>query len=49
MLQYLGEREASQRVESAVHAVYAKSTVRTGDLGGNATTAEFTRAVINAL
>lgn len=49
MLQYLGEREASQRVEGAVHAVYAKSTVRTGDLGGNATTAEFTRAVINAL
>lgn len=49
MLQYLGEREASQRVESAVRAVYAKSSVRTGDLGGNATTAEFTRAVINAL
>lgn len=49
MLQYLGEREASTRVENAVRSVYAKSTVRTGDLGGNATTAEFTRAVIQAL
>lgn len=49
MLQYLGEREASTRVENAVRTVYAKSTVRTGDLGGNASTAEFTRAVIQAL
>jgi isocitrate dehydrogenase (NAD+) len=49
MLQYLGEREASTRVENAVRTVYAKSTVRTPDLGGNATTAEFTRAVIQAL
>lgn len=49
MLQYLGERDASQRLEGAVRTVYAKSTVRTGDLGGNATTAEFTRAVIQAL
>lgn len=49
MLQYLGERDASQRLENAVRAVYAGSTVRTGDLGGNATTAEFTRAVIQSL
>jgi isocitrate dehydrogenase (NAD+) len=48
MLQYMGEREASARVERAVRHVYAKTTVRTGDLGGNATTAEFTRAVAHA-
>ncbi len=49
MLQYLGEREASARVESAVRKVYRETTVRTGDLGGNSSTVEFTRAVVNAL
>jgi isocitrate dehydrogenase (NAD+) len=49
MLQYLGERDASARVERAVRKVYAETHVRTGDLGGNASTAEFTRAVIAAL
>lgn len=49
MLQYLGERDASARVEQAVRKVYRDTTVRTGDLGGNATTVEFTRAVVKAL
>jgi isocitrate dehydrogenase (NAD+) len=49
MLQYLGEREASARVEQAIRKVYRDTTVRTGDLGGNATTVEFTRAVVQAL
>ena len=49
MLQYMGEREASVRIEKAVEHVFAKTDVRTGDLGGNATTTEFTQAIVKAL
>ncbi|MDP3277064.1 MAG: isocitrate/isopropylmalate dehydrogenase family protein [Deltaproteobacteria bacterium] len=49
MLEYLGERAAAVRVREAVDHVFAKTTVRTGDLGGNSTTDEFTRAVVLAL
>lgn len=49
MLQYMGEREAGARIEKAIEHVYSRTDVRTPDLGGNATTAEFTRAVIQAL
>lgn len=49
MLATMGETDASMRIERAVHRVYASSTIRTADLGGNATTTEFTQAVIAAL
>jgi isocitrate dehydrogenase (NAD+) len=49
MLQYMGERDAGTRVERAVEHVYAQTDVRTGELGGKASTREFTDAVINAL
>jgi isocitrate dehydrogenase (NAD+) len=49
MLHYMGEREAGQRIEQAVEHVYAKTDVRTGDLGGSASTGEFTSAIVKAL
>jgi isocitrate dehydrogenase (NAD+) len=49
MLRYLGEVAAANRVEHAIRAVYERGEIRTGDLGGKATTAEFTDAVIKAL
>ena len=49
MLAHLGEREASERLQSAIARVYAEGKHLTGDVGGNATTAEFTDAVIAGL
>jgi len=45
MLDFLGEREAAQRVERAIGAVLAAGDVRTGDLGGRATTGELGAAI----
>jgi len=49
MLRYLGESESADRLESAVQGILAGGTVRTGDLGGQATTRQFTDAVLDAL
>lgn len=49
MLQWLGLSGHAQRIEKALQRVYAEGKVRTGDLGGKATTREFTEAVIAAL
>ena len=49
MLDYIGEREAARRVENALHAVHREGKTITGDLGGKATTNEFTDAVIAAM
>jgi isocitrate dehydrogenase (NAD+) len=49
MLRFLGESEAADRIERAVHDVYARGDVRTGDLGGTATTDTFLAAVLSAL
>jgi isocitrate dehydrogenase (NAD+) len=46
MLRYLGEVAAANRIEQAVRTVYLRGEIRTGDLGGQATTDEFTTAVI---
>jgi 3-isopropylmalate dehydrogenase len=48
MLRYLGEPSAADAIDRAVEAVLANGP-RTGDLGGNANTAEITAAVIDAL
>jgi isocitrate dehydrogenase (NAD+) len=48
-LVHLGETEASQKLQSAVEAVYHEGNHLTGDLGGIASTQEFTDAVIAAL
>jgi isocitrate dehydrogenase (NAD+) len=49
MLDYLEEHEIARRVENALHLVYREGRSLTGDVGGKATTAEFTDAVIGAL
>jgi isocitrate dehydrogenase (NAD+) len=49
MLGWLGLDEASRRFDRALNRVYSEGRVRTHDLGGSATTREFTDAVIAAL
>ncbi len=49
MLEWLGMREESKRMENAIHKVYTEGKVRTGDIGGTANTREFTDAIIAAL
>jgi len=49
MLDYLGESSGARSVETAVHSVYREGRHLTRDLGGTATTAECTGAVIAAL
>ena len=49
MLNYLGETEASRRILGALDKVYREGKHTTGDVGGKATTQEFTSAVIAAL
>jgi isocitrate dehydrogenase (NAD+) len=49
MLEHLGELTASERLGAAVDKVIGEGKVRTGDLGGSASTADFTKAVIDAL
>jgi tartrate dehydrogenase/decarboxylase/D-malate dehydrogenase len=49
LLEHLGEARAAQRLMTAVEAVTARGQVLTPDLGGSATTAQVTDAVIAAL
>jgi isocitrate dehydrogenase (NAD+) len=49
MLDHLNERPAARRIEAALHRVYREGQHATRDLGGRATTQEFTDAVISAL
>src|SRR6266852_4876259 len=49
MLNHLGERPAARRIEAALERVYREGKHATRDLGGRATTQEFTDAVISAL
>ncbi len=49
MLAHLGERDASTRLQQAIHQVYAEAKHLTGDVGGKASTEEFTDAVIGRL
>jgi len=49
MLEHLGEKQASQRVIRAIEKVTLEGRVRTPDLGGSATTADMTRALVEAL
>ena len=49
MLRHIGEREAAQKVETAMLNVFREGKVRTRDIGGTAHTAEFADAVIGAL
>jgi isocitrate dehydrogenase (NAD+) len=49
MLDYLGERSAARRIETALETVYSQGKHTTKDVGGPAGTDEFTEAVIAAL
>ena len=48
MLDYLNETAAARRIENALHKVYREGKTLTRDVGGKASTAEFTEAVIGA-
>ncbi len=49
LLRYLGQEATAARVEKALHRVYQEARHLTRDVGGQATTKEFTSAVIGAL
>jgi len=49
MLAHIGELSSSERLGDAIDRVLASREVRTGDLGGTATTEQFADAVIAAL
>jgi isocitrate/isopropylmalate dehydrogenase len=49
MLRHIGEREAADRVENAMLAVFREGKVRTRDIGGTAKTAEFADAIIQKI
>jgi isocitrate dehydrogenase (NAD+) len=49
MLRHLGMDETAQRIEEAVFAVTGAGITLTRDLGGNASTSEFTDAIIASL
>jgi isocitrate dehydrogenase (NAD+) len=49
MLRHIGEREAADRVENAMLAVFTEGKVRTRDIGGTAKTAEFADAIIQKM
>jgi isopropylmalate/isohomocitrate dehydrogenase-like protein len=45
MLDYLGEKDAAAKIESAVLKVLSEGKVRTADLGGSSTTSEMSGAI----
>jgi isocitrate dehydrogenase (NAD+) len=49
LLIHLGEAEAARRLQDAVEAVYREGRHLTGDVGGTASTQEFTDAVVRGL
>ncbi len=49
MLIHLGEPDAAHRMRTAIEAVYADGQHLTGDVGGRASTGEFTDAVLRQL
>jgi isocitrate dehydrogenase (NAD+) len=49
MLEHLGERDQAARIRAALDQVLVEGRIRTHDLGGTATTTEFTEAVCRQL
>ena len=49
MLDHTGHQDKAKRMRDAIDQVLCEDKVRTGDLGGKATTREFTRAVIRRI
>jgi len=48
MLRHLGERDAAQKIETAMLKIFTEGKVRTRDIGGEAKTSEFAEAIIAA-
>jgi isocitrate dehydrogenase (NAD+) len=49
MLKHLRERAAADRIQNALVKILSEGTTLTPDLGGKATTSEFTKAIISAM
>jgi isocitrate dehydrogenase (NAD+) len=49
MLGHIGEAEAADRAQRAIHRVYSEGKTLTRDAGGTAGTTEFAEAVVAAL
>src|SRR5215467_12791290 len=49
MLDHLGERSAGNRIEAALEKVYREGKNTTKDVGGSATTDQFTEAIVSSL
>ena len=49
LLDHIGEQTAAQRIKTSIKRVLEAGEVRTGDLGGHASTTEFTNAILAAL
>jgi isocitrate dehydrogenase (NAD+) len=49
LLKELGQAAAAERIRKAVEATLTEGAVRTRDLGGTATTTEFTEAIVAKL
>ncbi len=49
MLRHIGETDAANRAEKAMMDVFSEGKIRTRDLGGTASTAEFAAAVVNKI
>jgi isocitrate dehydrogenase (NAD+) len=49
MLMHLGERTAAENLQRAIESVYAEGKFLTRDVGGQATTTEFTDAVVGRI
>jgi isocitrate/isopropylmalate dehydrogenase len=47
MLDYIEERLAAERIESALLKVFAEGKIRTRDIGGTASTDQFADAIIS--
>jgi isocitrate dehydrogenase (NAD+) len=49
MLRHMGEARAADRIQAAIEKTYQEGRWLTADVGGKATTSEFTKAVIGAM
>ena len=49
MLRYLGERAAADTIEKALHYTLSMKVVRTRDIGGTASTTEYTEAIVASM
>jgi isocitrate dehydrogenase (NAD+) len=49
MLDHVEEQDKAKRIRTAIDKVLREDSIRTGDLGGKASTKEFTRAIVKRL